>query len=313
MNAAFARTIGVSVMLFSIVWLFDASGSSRKGQEASPRTKDAGAETMLPASTKTILHDLPKTEPITLPDASSVPEIEAVVYGAWDIESGRVLLAHRTTEAWPIASLTKLLTATVALTHIPPATHISFIHHTDPSDNAHLSLLPSGEYRVADLVETMLIASDNGSAEALVEVLGREAFLREMMRLASSWGMSETHVADPTGLSIENRSTGENLVILVRRVWEEFPEIFEITRGVGLNIETIKGNEVRIASTHEFAGESDFLGGKTGYTQASKGNLISLFLVHNRPIMVLVLGAEDRFLATSKLRDWIKANTRITP
>jgi D-alanyl-D-alanine carboxypeptidase len=66
------------------------------------------------------------------------------------------------------------------------------------------------------------------------------------------------------------------------------------------------GNEWPASNTNNFSGRPDFLGGKTGYTDEANGNLVSLFSYGSRPILVVVLGSENRFLETEKLINWFK-------
>jgi D-alanyl-D-alanine carboxypeptidase len=56
-----------------------------------------------------------------------------------------------------------------------------------------------------------------------------------------------------------------------------------------------------------FAGQPDFLGGKTGFLEESRGNLLTLFKIQNRVFLFIVFGAEDRFEQTRILYSWTKA------
>jgi D-alanyl-D-alanine carboxypeptidase len=65
-----------------------------------------------------------------------------------------------------------------------------------------------------------------------------------------------------------------------------------------------------VKSINDFAGNADFIGGKTGYTDQADGNLLSIFEYGGRPIFIMVLGINDgvRFNATQQLYDWFKTN-----
>jgi len=63
---------------------------------------------------------------------------------------------------------------------------------------------------------------------------------------------------------------------------------------------------VAFSNINHFAGQADFLGGKTGYTDDAGGNLLSLFSYQKRPVLVLVMGASDRFGETRRLLQWFK-------
>ena len=70
------------------------------------------------------------------------------------------------------------------------------------------------------------------------------------------------------------------------------PEILDYSR------EKVFGN---LQNINIFAGQSDFLGGKTGYLEEAGENLVSLFSANNRRIIIVVLGSENRFEQTREL------------
>jgi D-alanyl-D-alanine carboxypeptidase len=72
------------------------------------------------------------------------------------------------------------------------------------------------------------------------------------------------------------------------------------------------GKKVMLQSINDFAGQRDFLGGKTGYTDIANGNLFSLFNYENRPVLVVIMGTDDasRFMNTQTLYNWFKKNYR---
>ena len=58
-------------------------------------------------------------------------------------------------------------------------------------------------------------------------------------------------------------------------------------------------------ATNQFAGTPEFLGGKTGYTDEARGNLLSLFAIGGQTFTVIVLGTDDRFGDTERIRSWL--------
>jgi D-alanyl-D-alanine carboxypeptidase len=67
---------------------------------------------------------------------------------------------------------------------------------------------------------------------------------------------------------------------------------------------------VTVMSINQFAGDADFIGGKTGYTDQADGNLLSIFDYEGRPIFIMVLGVDDgvRFDATNEVYNWFKTD-----
>lgn len=182
-------------------------------------------------------------------------------------------------QRWPIASLTKLMTGTVALEKITNTKEIN------------------------DLIKEMMLISSNEAAETLAATLGAEKFIAAMNERAQELGMNQTSFFDTTGLSFLNQSTVTDLYKLVNYVVLKHPQIFQWSREKELKI---KGK--KYVNINQFVGRPDFLGGKTGYTDEANGNLISIFSTSKKPLVIIILGAADqaeRFEQTKKLLEWI--------
>ena len=79
-------------------------------------------------------------------------------------------------------------------------------------------------------------------------------------------------------------------------------EIFEISRQKETVITELKsGKTKKLISINFFAGKPDFLGGKTGFLEASGRNLISLFNKNGKSILIIILGADNAFKETENL------------
>jgi D-alanyl-D-alanine endopeptidase (penicillin-binding protein 7) len=224
-----------------------------------------------------------------------------------DLETGETYVSHNPELRWPIASLTKLITAAEALREISLSTTITLgdamIAHI--GDTALTGLTVGEAYRANDLVAAMMVFSSNEAAEALASFAGRDGFIQGMNQMVNGWGLTHTYFDDPTGLSAANQSTPRDLQAAVLHLYREYPEVFALTRKTSVVLaEQNSGTRVFYPTINEFAGRSDFLGGKTGFTDEAGGNLISLFAYENRPIIIVVLGSDDRFGATEALRSW---------
>lgn len=185
-----------------------------------------------------------------------------------------------TNQKWPLASLTKLMTAVVAMEELP--------------------LTPETQ----KLLDQMLIVSSNEAAEKLAESYGNAPkFIQRMNEKAKELGMRNTSFIDPHGLSFLNQTTIEDLEKLINYIIDKHPKILQITRRKSVEV-----NGETKPSTIEFAGEPNFIGGKTGYTDEAGGNLVSIFQYKGQPILIIVLGArgyEERFEQTRILYQWI--------
>lgn len=226
-----------------------------------------------------------------------------------NLQNGQIFESVNADSRWPTASLTKLMTATVVEDKLAPSTTITITETmlaVDPGDETTLVL--GGTYTVADILRAMLLPSSNVAAEALADFYGRTAFLAEMNARAAAWGMTNTYFDDPSGLSAANQSTASDFMKLAQKIYTSYPGIFAITRTPQVTITEENSNKkVLVKSINNFAGEPNFIGGKTGHTPQAAGNLLSVFKNGSQPVLIVVLGTDERFNDTQKLYDWIKA------
>ena len=237
------------------------------------------------------------------------PKIKAEVALLADLETGQVYYDKNSERRWPMASISKLLSAEFALDQIPADKRITITEQEFEITGGDLArgLRVSEQYTLEDLVHAMLIFSSNEAAEAIANSFGRDEFIKGLNLLAANWGMSETHLADPTGLSAANQSTARDLMIATQEIYQLRPEVLETTRQPNaILVELNSGKAQTFTNINSFAGDADFLGGKTGFTNDANGNLLSLFSFEKRPILVVVMGTPDRFGETQKLMDWFK-------
>ena len=128
-----------------------------------------------------------------------------------DITTDTITTGHHIDKVRALASMTKLMTAMVALDH-----DLNMTRKLQLSKLAG-SHLPKREYTREELFHALLIKSDNAAAETLAADYpgGREKFIRDMNIRAEMMGMYDTHFDDPSGLSSGNVSTASNVTQMV--------------------------------------------------------------------------------------------------
>lgn len=232
------------------------------------------------------------------------------------------LLSYRANARWPLASISKLMASVVALETLGASTIVT-VSQAAVDTEGEAGLLKAGErYTVIDLVRAMLVVSSNDAAVAAAQAYdkkqsGAEAyeaalnktalFTEAMQQKARSLGMFQTYFGDPSGLSVVNQSIVSDLELLMSYITTQHPELLDITRKKEVSVLERKSMTRRtLLNINEFAGQSDFVGGKTGRTDEASGNLLSLFSYEGKRYLIIVLGTEYRFEETRKLYEWVK-------
>ena len=124
------------------------------------------------------------------------------------------VINQNTDQVRPIASITKLMTALVALeSGLSLESKAQLI-------NRWSTVLPKRSYTRLELLTAMLVRSDNSAAESLAQDYpgGRTAFIGAMNAKATQLGMTHTHFDDASGLSKLNVSTARDLINLLEQV-----------------------------------------------------------------------------------------------
>ena len=222
-------------------------------------------------------------------------------------QANDTILVHNAFDPVPIASLTKLATAVVALQHENPRTQLSISKELLSTYGNTAGFRLDEKIRVGELLYPLLIVSSNDAGEALasaypatttdmgIHLSGRDAFIQEMNRWAASIGASHTHFVDPTGLSPENVSSPADVALMLAWINAHEPSIIAMTH--------IKVKNLRLhtwVNPTQFLNISSYVGGKNGYlpeaglTGASIFNIKKAGAVMQYVVVVLDSSKRDR-------------------
>ena len=172
--------------------------------------------------------------------------------------NGKVIESVNADQKRSIASITKLMTAMVIL---------------DAGQDLNESL---GQFTRNDLLQLMLIKSDNAAAETLCEnyPTGRFGCVGAMNIKAHNLGLTNTYYSDPSGLGIMNVSTAEELVKLVIAAGE-YPDIVRASNTPQGTIKN-KRHFFSFNNTNPLVATKNFIVSKTGYIRASGGCIVMM-------------------------------------
>lgn len=267
----------------------------------------------------------------------SLPAAEAIrAYVVADDQTGHILSQENANDKVPVASLTKIATAIVALDWSRVEGHK--LDQAVPIPESALALggiNPVGfqagdEVSLRDLLYAALLQSDNVAAQSLAEFIGGKLpgagggdsplvrFVAQMNALGRNLGMERTRFLNPTGLDATERpySTAADLARLTQHALTKPDFRFFVAqkeRRISINRAGAPA-EYLLRNTNELLGVQHIDGVKTGQTAKAGSCLIvtaareSLVaqqgektLVTPRRLIVVLLGAQDRFRDATRL------------
>lgn len=271
-----------------------------------PNQGDINQEIVVEDTIEVEIEEPQEAETGLVADAVIVKEVEqkpAVSAGAY-LLNGDYVDGWNIDKRWPVASITKLLSAYVAESVMEPTDEVVFLPADIEVEGASGNFQIGDSFQVRDLVKAMLMVSSNDAASALARHYGKEDFVLEMQAVAARAGMADSQFVEATGLSVQNQSTVEDLVKLVRYIWSENRNFFDITRKYSdLIVDSRTGAIRQLVNINRFSQRSNFLGGKTGTLPESDGNLISIFTLQRfeDPVVIILLGSKDRYTETEEI------------
>lgn len=189
-----------------------------------------------------------------------------------DWRTGTSLFEKNADAAYPIASITKLMTALVVMDHgVDLDAPVEFTGD-DLRDGGIAYVAPGERVTVRDLMHISLIASGNGATVAFAKSTGLslEEFARRMNALAAEMGMQNAHFVEPTGLDPRNQASARDVAVLIKAALEN-DLIRDVVQHEHYGFTTASGTQRNIHSTDALLSSQlarppyGFLGGKTGY------------------------------------------------
>lgn len=268
-----------------------------------------------------------------LPIAASAQQVPSESIMVMEAHSGKVLLAANSGVKRPIASLTKIVTASVAIDWATATNTDLSIPITVPQTITlvggpnPMNLQPGDQMTLRDALYSALLGSDNLAAITIADHIGREIisrrgksgdpvaiFVGEMNQLAQATGATQTVFANPHGLErpkTKAYSTAADVARLsiyamrknaITFITSKQDRQVSVTGPAGKRGYTIK-------NTNELAGEQGILGVKTGTTEAA-GACLAICMEKDplirqkadgskgatpRRLIVVILNNPDRF------------------
>jgi len=248
-------------------------------------------------------------------DASGelVPDVRAAAAIVFNPETNQILWEENSQDQRSIASITKVMTATVFLESNPDLSEPVTIARSDVFQASTTHLRANDKVTGDDLLHLLLIASDNAAARALARISphGSEAFVDRMNEKAAELGLQSTHYADPSGLLSDNVSSAYDMARLITHASAD-ERIASVMRTYEYTVYPKNRRAITFHSTNHLLGRSDVevRAGKTGFISKAGYCLATLLrLPQGGPeVAVVVLGARSnagRFMESQNLFNWV--------
>ncbi|MBM5789881.1 D-alanyl-D-alanine carboxypeptidase [Candidatus Parcubacteria bacterium] len=244
-------------------------------------------------------------------------QIGARAYTVLDRATGELLTVKREHLLWPVASLTKLATASVVLDYGVPMGTMAEVLNSDHVGGARLSVNNGDTLSVSDLFVATLVASANNAANALARTTGlsKEAFVSAMNAQARRLNLSRTQFVEPSGIEPGNVSTPLEMARLARDAFSRETVRSTTTTATKYVQVASTGAQKKMINTNWMLWKPQYddlwvTAGKTGYLDESGWNLaVSVRPNQNdeRELLIVLFGAVSRsgsFQDAERLARW---------
>lgn len=246
-----------------------------------------------------------------------------------DMDSGAVLYAKKIDEQHYPASITKLLTALVALENSSltdtvkfTQDSISFLEYGD----AHIGMKVGEEISMEDALYGMLLASANEVSYAIADsVCGYDDFIAKMNEKVVELGGTNSHFMNANGLHNDEHYTSARDMALIGSEVFKNEEFRKITSTHQHSIpETAMTNEKRIFQQNHkmlYEGNRNYyeycVGGKTGFTDQALTTLVTFATKEDKNLVCVTLrthgGGVNAYADTRAMLDYAFDNFTKVP
>lgn len=266
-----------------------------------------------------------------------LPVLDATFAAVVDDE-GQVWFGRGAREPAQIASLTKIMTAAVAVEHLAADDMITVTATAASVGESSAGLVAGDVMRFNDALKALLCASGNDAATALAEAAGARilagaglpgaddasacysAFVEAMNAKGAEWGLTATSFTNPHGLDFDRWTEGQYSCALdvaetLRRAMQN--DLVRASIGFSqTNIEVMRGGVTTVVALtntdellHTYEGTC---AAKTGFTQAAgpcSASAVARGDGHEYYAVVLASSSKpQRFVDAAALYDWVYAH-----
>lgn len=214
-------------------------------------------------------------------------------------QSGRILYEKEAHKVRRIASITKIMTAILAIESGKLNDTVEVTENATRAEGSSIYLKPGETIKLEDLVYGMMLRSGNDAAVAIAEHVGGslDGFVYLMNQKASEIGMEHTHFSNPHGLDDheDHYSTAYDMALLTRYAMSN--DTYKLISGTKVhrapnpngNWDRVWRNKNRLLTElYDYT-----TGGKTGYTKRAKRTLVTTATKGDLNLIAVTLNGPD--------------------
>lgn len=295
------KTFLTSFLFVFIFSLLQQSGFTQRILLFSPlpKTRDIFTTDVLPR-----LQQIPKdsfslsSKPSFIQSAQASEPYDSVsAYVAIDFTNGNILAEKNKDIRLPIASLTKIMSAVVALDLADPSESFRVSQTASDIIPTKIGVIPGEELTLKELLEAALMTSANDAVQVMKEGIDNKyhapVFVNAMNAKARMLGLTNSHFNNPQGFDGNNYSSASDLAILTHYALSHYPVISDIIQKDYLYLpENSTHKQFDLNNWNGLLDVyPDVKGVKIGNTDAAGTTTIVLSTRENHPILVVLLGA----------------------
>lgn len=213
--------------------------------------------------------------------------------------TGRILFEKNAHEKRKIASITKIMTAIIAIESRKLDEIVTVSNHAVGVEGSSIYLTKGEKIKLEDLVYGLMLRSGNDAAVAIAEHVGGslEGFVFLMNEKAEQIGMKNTHFSNPHGLDDheDHYSTAYDMALLTKYAMRN--ETYRKISGTKIHrakspdgswYRTWKNKNRLLTELYQYC-----TGGKTGYTKKAKRTLVTTASKNGMELIAVTLNGPD--------------------
>jgi len=229
-----------------------------------------------------------------------VSAISASSYIVMDQDSGRVLESHNSDSRRLIASITKIMTAVVAIEYGNIEDDVEIGNEIITSYGSGVYISIGEELTLDDLLYGLMLRSGNDAALAIAHHVGGsiENFVFLMNEMADKIGMVNTSFVNPSGLEERDGSGNYSTVLDMAKLTQYDMNNEHYRRIVSTDEIVVKSslktykwvNKNKLLHSYEYCN-----GGKTGFTKKARRTLVTTASKDGMNLIVVTFNDGDDF------------------